>query len=203
MTFSPPISSPELSSHSSSPPPSSPEPFLPHSSSQSPSGLRSASAPRRARTINKNLQRSFNRIGPFAVAPSTTRPPCVITILPAATSRRAAARAGSINPSQSTRASFPPTSFAASEGQIVLSRPRSRSSSRIAPSSAASASPGLLPRHPSEQYFTTSQSFSHFFRHSNERPQLWQFFVFFGVSPFPDPARLCTLSGIVSLYLQQ
>ena len=151
------------------------------------------------------LYRSFKRIAPLAVDASTTRPPCVTTIFSAATSLRAAARAGSISPSQSLRSSLPPTTFAASDGQMVLSRPRSASNPRIAASKAASASPTLFPRHASEQYFTTSQSFSHFFRHANARPQVLQIFSFFGVSR----SALRTLSGIAhprysqSLYLQQ
>ena len=57
----------------------------------------------------------------------------------------------------SRRASVPPTSFAASEGQMVIPASRSASNSRIAASpSAASASPGLRPRQASLQYFITS-----------------------------------------------
>jgi hypothetical protein len=120
-------------------------------------------------------------MAPFAVEGSTTCPRWVITILPAATRRRAAARAGSIKPSQSRRLASPPTAFAASEGHIVLSRPRSVNNSRIAASNSASDSPGLCPLHSSLQYLITSQSRSHFLRHSNERPQVLQIFSLCGV----------------------
>jgi len=76
---------------------------------------------------------------------------------------------------------------------MVLSRPRSASSSRMVTSSALSASPGLWPRQASEQYFTASQSFSHFLRQEKLRPQDWQIFSFLGVSR----SGLRTLSGMV------
>ena len=107
-----------------------------------------------------------NRIAPFAVDASTTTPPCVTTTLPAATSRRAAARAGSINVSHPSGA----TARAASEGQIVFPAPRSPNNRTIAASSATSCAPGFCPRHPSEQNFTASQFRSHFFRHAMRRP---------------------------------
>jgi len=76
------------------------------------------------------------RIGPRAVEGSTTRPPCVISTTPLATSRLAADRAGSIN----ARHSSPPTARAASLGQIVAPALRASSSVRTACSSARSVS---------------------------------------------------------------
>ena len=147
-------------------------------------------------------QRNRKRMGPLAVSPSTTLPFCTISILPAFTSRRAAAFVAPIKPSQSRRVSVPPTSFAASDGQIVIPTSRSASSSRIASSSAASASPALYPRQASLQYFITSQSFSHSFRQANARPQVLHNLSLCGVVR----SRFRTLSGIVnpqpSLYLK-
>ncbi len=132
-------------------------------------------------------------MGPFAADGSTIWPFCVITMLPAATRRRAAARAGSISDSHSWRASLPPTSFAASDGQIVLSRPRSARSSRIAASNAGPVSDGLSPRQASLQYFTASQSRSHFLRHEKARPHRLHILSLCGVSR----SGLCFLSGMV------
>jgi hypothetical protein len=69
-----------------------------------------------------------------------------------------AARAGSRRDSQACLVSVPPTRFAASEGQMVLSGPRSARSSRMADSRAHSALAGAGPRQASEQYLMMSQS---------------------------------------------
>ena len=58
--------------------------------------------------------------------------------------------------------------------------------------------PACCPLQASEQYFTTSQSFSHFLRHSNERPHVLQIFAlpegssFRGSEPPCETDRACT-----------
>lgn len=113
-----------------------------------------------------------SRTGPFAVEGSTTRPPWVISIAPAATKRRAARRASSM----CSRQPSGKTARAASLGQIVASPARLASSSRIATSSLRSSPEGFLRRQASEQNFTSSQQRSHFFLHSMRRPQATQVF---------------------------
>lgn len=113
-------------------------------------------------------------MGPFAVEASTAWPPCVMWTAPEATRRRAAARAGSISGSHWLRSSEAATARAASEGQIVLSRPRAWRRARIIASSAASTSAGFWERQASEQNLTLSQSRSHFLRQVMMRPQVAQ-----------------------------
>jgi hypothetical protein len=103
---------------------------------------------------------------------STTRPPCSITILPSATSRRAAARAGSISPRHPSLS----TARAASDGQIVAPFSRPRNNSKIAVSSNFPSVGTFARLHAAEQYFTASQSRSHFLRHSILRPHTVQDF---------------------------
>ncbi len=104
-----------------------------------------------------------------------------MSIAPAATSRRAAARAGSISGSQTARSSRAATALAASDGQIVFPRPRFASRARIISSICLSASVGLRDRHPSEQNRTLSQSLSQRLRHVIVRPQPAQ--IFGGIAP--------------------
>lgn len=112
------------------------------------------------------------RTTPRKVPGSAVRAPCVIFTRPRCASRRAAARAGS---SRSRQAS-PPTSRAASDGQIDPARPDSRR--RIARSRDASSSrPFALRarrRHASEQWRTWSQSRAHARRQTMGRPQVAQ-----------------------------
>ena len=89
-----------------------------------------------------------SRTGPFAVEGSTTLPACVISTSPRATSRRAAARAGSI---RSLQPSVPPTRRAASDGQIEAEAARSARSAKMADSSSRSRDVVLCLRHPSLQ----------------------------------------------------
>ncbi len=139
-----------------------------------------------------------SRIAPFAFSASTTLPFCITTIFPAFTSLRAASRVGCISPSQSRRASVPPTRFAASEGHIVFPSPRSASSSRIAASNSASRSPFAYPLQAWLQYFATSQSRARASLHANVLPHVLQIFSFFGVSF----SRFFTLSGIAVFILK-
>ena len=127
-------------------------------------------ARRDARQEGLQDRRVRRRIGPLADDGSTTRPFCVISISPDATRRRAARRAGSIS-GRHVSSSPAPTALAASDGQIVASCARCDNSSRIAASNARSVTDGLDRRHASEQYRTSSQSRSHFLRHSIVRPQ--------------------------------
>ena len=112
------------------------------------------------------------RIGPLAVDGSTICDRCTISTEPSATRRRAAARAGSIRSRHSSPvAPFrPATRRAASHGQMVAVRARWSRSSRIAASSASSSGRRPRRRHVDEQYFTASQSRSHFLRHVIVRP---------------------------------
>ena len=87
------------------------------------------------------------RIAPLAVDGSTIDPPCVMTISPDATSRRAAERVGSIR----ERHSASPTILAASLGQIDAPAARWSRSSRIAPSSSWSTVFTFRDRQRSEQ----------------------------------------------------
>lgn len=120
-------------------------------------------------------------MGPFAVEGSTTWPRWVMSICPEATRRRAAARAGSMSGAHASESggwivpAAPATARAASEGQMVLSRPRWLRRSRMACSSCLSGGEGLCERQASEQNLTLSQSRSHFFRQVMERPQAAQF----------------------------
>ena len=113
-----------------------------------------------------------SRIAPRAVEGSTTCPPWVISSAPCATSRRAAARAGSIRSRHPSGA----TSRAASDGQMVAPRARADSSSRIARSSRSPSAPGRCWRQPALQKRMLSQSRAHFLRHSMRRPQAAQHF---------------------------
>ncbi len=115
---------------------------------------------------------SRSRIAPLAVDGSTTRPPCTISSFPASTSRRAARRVSSMRSRQSSGNCC----RAASLGQIVASDARWASRERMVSSSARSIEVGFRSRQASEQYFTSSQQRSHFFRHSMRRPQVAQFF---------------------------
>lgn len=115
------------------------------------------------------------RIGPLAVDGSTTDPPCVMSTSPAATSRLAARRAGSIS-SRHPSPSPSNTSRAASDGQIVDVAARFDSRVRMLSSRALSTRVTLRLRHASLQYATSSQFFSHFARHSMRRPQDRQVF---------------------------
>ena len=120
--------------------------------------------------ISPPLRRRI-RIGPRTRdASSTTFPPCVISTRPAAASRRAAARAGSI----SSRQPSGETARAASLGQIDASAARAESSSTIAVSSRPSIGRFAFRRQASEQYRTFAQSRAHFFRHVIARPQAMQ-----------------------------
>ena len=83
-------------------------------------------------------------IGPLAVDGSTTLPPWVTSTSPAATSRRAARRAGSIRGRQSSSSLPGATARAASLGQMVAPRSRCSSSSRMVASRASSVR--LTPR---------------------------------------------------------
>lgn len=116
------------------------------------------------------LQRNRKRIGPFAVEASTTWPCCVISMLPCATSRLAAARLGSISPSHFSRSSLPATARAASLGQMVFPAPRSRSSRRISRSNCSSIGCTRCRRQASEQNLTSSQFLAQLLRHSITRP---------------------------------
>lgn len=111
------------------------------------------------------------RTGPRAFDGSTTRPFCIITTFPDATSRRAAIRVRSIIPLHASASSTPTTARAASLGQIVppLARPRKRA--MMVSSIARSVSSSRVRLHFSEQYRTDSQSRSHFFRQTIRRPQ--------------------------------
>jgi hypothetical protein len=121
----------------------------------------------RGLVLNRNL------IGPFACEGSTTRPFCVIWIIPAATSLRAACLAGSISGRQSSE-----RERAASEGHIDLDPPRSVSRSMMAASNARSMSDKRRRlRHALEQYRTDSQSAAHFLRQVIVRPQTAQTLV--------------------------
>lgn len=117
------------------------------------------------------------RIGPFAEEGSTGLPFCVISASPAATSRRAAMRAGSMSSRQCSTPRAPScspasaTARAASLGQMVLPGPRSRRSRSVACSSWRSRSRTPARWHALEQNLTLSQSRRHFFRHSIRRPQ--------------------------------
>ena len=111
--------------------------------------------------------RRRSRIGPLAVDGSTTRLPCTMSISPAATSRRAAARALSINAGQPSGS----TARAASDGQIVAPAARPANSERTAASRASSVLVVRRRRQPSEQYRTASQSRAHFLRQVISRPQ--------------------------------
>ena len=101
-------------------------------------------------------------MGPLAVVGSAGWLCWMIWTFPAMARRRAAARAGSRRDSQACLVSKPPISFAASEGQMVLSwrvvALRSWRSWRMAASRARSALSGCWPRQASEQNLTTSQS---------------------------------------------
>src|SRR6056297_1745983 len=105
-------------------------------------------------------------MGPLAVDGSTTLPFWVITTLPASTSRRAARRDGSIN----SRQSPPPTSLAASLGQMVASDLRASSNERMDLSSSLSTEFTLRLRQASEQYLTSSQLRSQDLRQVMTRP---------------------------------
>ena len=106
-------------------------------------------------------------------------PPALpICTSPRATSRRAAMRAGSMSsrqPSGSMRR-------AASDGQMVAVRARAVSSSRIAVSSAVSASRSPRRRHPVLQYRTCSQSRSQALRQVMRRPHTAHTFSSTGAS---------------------
>ena len=113
------------------------------------------------------------RIGPLAVDGSTTRPPWLMTARPCEVRRRAAHRVGS----KSGRQSSPPTSFAASLGQMVLPLDWLESSRKIADSSSVSTLVMPRFRHAAEQCRTSSQDRSHFFRHCILRPHTTQTLV--------------------------
>jgi hypothetical protein len=106
------------------------------------------------------------RIGPFAVDGSTTRPPCVTSANPSATSRRAAMRAFSISGRQSSK-----SARTTSDGQIVAVVVRAISIARIASSMRRSSGEIRPERHASLHHFTSSQQRSHFLRHAIARPQ--------------------------------
>lgn len=91
------------------------------------------------------------RMGPLAVDGSTTRPPCVNSTCPAATSLRPARRAGSISARHDCSSSDEPTKRAASLGQILLPGERAASSWTIAASSRSSTLLILRRRQASEQ----------------------------------------------------
>lgn len=86
-------------------------------------------------------------MGPRAVDGSTTRPAWVISTAPSATSRRAAARVGSIR----SRQSSPPTDLAAADGQMVVPAGWASSSSTMASPSLSSIGAMRRRRHASEQ----------------------------------------------------
>jgi hypothetical protein len=150
----------------------------------------------------RHLRRShFNRkrIGPLALDASTTCPPCVTTMSPVATSRRAAALAGSINASHAAFSS-PPTALAASLGQMVLPAPRSRSNRKISATSALSVAPTFPLRQASLQNFTASQFFAQALRHSIFRPHAAHTFA--ANSP-ASTSRFTFRSGNVTLLPHQ
>ena len=109
----------------------------------------------------------------MAVDGSTTRPPWLMTARPCEVRRRAAHRVCS----KSGRQSAPPTSLAASLGQMVLPLDPLESSRKIATSSSLSTLVRPRFRHAAEQCRTSSQDRSHFFRHCIVRPQTTQTLV--------------------------
>ena len=139
------------------------------------------------------------RIGPLAVDGSTTRPCCVILTSPEATSLRAAILAGSMRLRQAASDSVPPTTLAASEGQMVSPFRRCARSPWITASSSRSTGLILRFRHASEQYRTSSQFRSHFLRHSMVRPQESQVFSSESTEPTVEARAGTRLSDLAVL----
>ncbi len=119
-------------------------------------------------TATSSLRAQVRRIliGPLAVDGSTARPRWVMTTSSAATSRRAARRAGSISSLHRSGS----TSLAASLGHIVAPPARRWSRARIAVSRAVSTGRIFRCRHASEQYLTSCQFFANPLRHDIVRP---------------------------------
>lgn len=140
------------------------------------------------------MSRSRSLIGPRAVDGSTGRPRCVISSLPAATKRRAASRVRSICSRQFSGL----TLRAASDGQIVLPRPRVRNSSTIVLSSFSSIAWGRRTRHFALQYRMLSQLRSHFLRHVMRRPQRAQILSSRPI-PLHRKSRSCSGRGCPSI----
>jgi uncharacterized protein (TIGR03643 family) len=101
-------------------------------------------------------------------------PFCKNTSSPFSTSRLAAQRVRCIS---SRQFSSPKNALAASLGQMLAPAFRCASKSRTALSNPASAVETFFFLHPAEQYRTSSQQFSHFFRQVITRPQLAQILV--------------------------
>ena len=116
-------------------------------------------------------------IGPRAVEGFTTRPFCVISWVPALTSRRAAARAGSM----SDRQFFGLIDRAASLGQMLRFCVLVWRSWVMAVWSSSSTVRTFCRRHRSEHHFICGQSRAHFLRQWMVRPHAWQIFSSWGI----------------------